>query len=295
MARTALRNLKQTDDTKPRLRMPELPEVETTRIGLLPKLVGRRIQRVVVREARLRWPIPANISVELEGRVVRDVLRRGKYLIWDVGAGTQGGFLLCHLGMSGSMFAIPAGRAPDKHDHVDLLLDDKSIIRYHDPRRFGAILWIPGKTPTHSLLHNLGPEPLGQEFSGEHLFQRSRGRSLSVKEFIMNAHIVVGVGNIYASESLFVAGVKPTIAAGRISKGRYDALAGAIRTTLSNAIAAGGSSLRNYVRADGQPGYFQQRTMVYDRAGKCCRRCDGTIRAIRQGQRSTFFCPRCQT
>ena len=275
--------------------MPELPEVETTRVGLLPKLVGRRIQRVIVRDARLRWPIPADIGTELKGRVVRDVLRRGKYLIWDVGSDTQGGFLLCHLGMSGSMFALPVGRAPDKHDHVDLLLDDKSIIRYHDPRRFGAILWIPGKTPSHALLDNLGPEPLGQEFSGEYLFQHSRGRSLSVKEYIMNAHIVVGVGNIYASESLFGAGIRPTTAAGRISKGRYDALAGAIRKTLSDAIAAGGSSLRDYVQADGQSGYFQLKAMVYDRAGKQCHRCDGTIRAIRQGQRSTFFCPRCQT
>jgi formamidopyrimidine-DNA glycosylase len=275
--------------------MPELPEVETTRVGLLPKLVGRRIQSVVVREARLRWPIPANIGVALRGRVVRNILRRGKYLIWDVGSDPQGGFLLCHLGMSGSMFAVSSARAPDKHDHVDFLLDDKSVIRYHDPRRFGAILWIPGRTPTHPLLDDLGPEPLGPEFSGEHLFQHSRGRSLSVKEFIMNAHIVVGVGNIYASEALFGAGVRPTIAAGRISLRRYQALAAAIHKTLSNAIAAGGSSLRDYVQADGQSGYFQLEAMVYGRDGQRCRRCDGTIRAIRQGQRSTFYCSRCQT
>ena len=275
--------------------MPELPEVETTRVGLLPKLVGRRIQSVAVREARLRWPIPANIGVALKGRVVRNILRRGKYLLWDVGSDTQGGFLLCHLGMSGSMFGVSAGLAPDKHDHVDFLLDDKSVIRYHDPRRFGAILWIPGKTPTHPLLDNLGPEPLSDEFSGEHLFRQSRGRTVSVKEFIMNAHIVVGVGNIYASESLFAAGIRPTIAAGRISRSRYDALAEAIRQTLSNAIAAGGSSLRDYVQADGQSGYFQLKVMVYDREAQDCRRCDGVIRAIRQGQRSTFYCPRCQT
>jgi formamidopyrimidine-DNA glycosylase len=275
--------------------MPELPEVETTRVGLLPKLVGRHIQRVAVRDARLRWPIPANLGAALKGRLVRNVLRRGKYLIWDVGSDKQGGFLLCHLGMSGSMFAVSAGLAPGKHDHVDFLLDDESAIRFHDPRRFGAILWIPGPTPTHPLLDNLGPEPLGQEFSGEHLFRLSRGRSISVKEFTMNAQIVVGVGNIYASESLFAAGIRPTIAAGRISRSRYDALAGSIRQTLSNAISAGGSSLRDYVQADGQFGYFQLKAMVYGRGGKDCRRCEATIRVIRQGQRSTFYCPRCQT
>ena len=275
--------------------MPELPEVETTRLGLLPKLVGRRIENVVVRDSRLRWPIPSDIGSTLQGKVVRQLFRRGKYLLWDVGSDTQGGLLLCHLGMSGSIFSIPLDSAPNKHDHVDFLLDDDSMIRYHDPRRFGAILWIAGKTPQHPLLDHLGPEPLGPDFSAEHLFKRSRGRSLSVKEFIMDAHIVVGVGNIYASESLFGAGIRPTIAAGRVSLRRYQALAVAIRETLSNAIAAGGSSLRDYVQADGNLGYFQLKAMVYDREGQRCRNCAGSIRAIRQGQRSTFYCPRCQT
>lgn len=275
--------------------MPELPEVETTRRGLLPHLVGATITDVTVRDARLRWPIPSDLKKRLVSREIQGVTRRGKYLLWDVAANDGGGFLLCHLGMSGSLFATSTAVAPVKHDHVDIVLNiNKTIIRYHDPRRFGAMLWIDGATPTHPLLDNLGPEPLSDDFDGAHLFKCARGRAVSVKEFIMNAHVVVGVGNIYASEALFSAGIRPTIAAGRISRARYDLLAASIRQTLSNAIAAGGSSLRDYVKADGEPGYFQLATMVYDRADVACRVCSSPIKMIRQGQRSTYYCAHCQ-
>jgi formamidopyrimidine-DNA glycosylase len=277
--------------------MPELPEVETTRRGLLPHLQDATITNVIVRDRRLRWPIPASLKKCLESRAIAGVLRRGKYLLWDVESHTGGGFLLCHLGMSGSLFATSTTNPPVKHDHVDIIINNRAtstIIRYHDPRRFGAMLWIAGATPTHPLLDSLGPEPLGEDFNGEHLFQASRGRSISVKEFIMNAHVVVGVGNIYASEALFGAGIRPTIAAGRITRARYELLAASIRKTLASAIAAGGSSLRDYVKADGEPGYFQLATMVYDRRGEPCRNCATPIKMLRQGQRSTYFCPHCQ-
>jgi formamidopyrimidine-DNA glycosylase len=275
--------------------MPELPEVETTRRGLLPHLVGATIIDVKVRDSRLRWPIPVGLKKQMVSRVIHGVTRRGKYLLWDVASTDGGGFLLCHLGMSGSLFATTTSVAPVKHDHVDIVLNlNQTLIRYHDPRRFGAMLWINGATPTHPLLDHLGPEPLSVDFDGAHLFTLSRQRAVSVKEFIMNAQVVVGVGNIYASEALFGAGIRPTIAAGRISRARYDLLAAAIRQTLTNAIAAGGSSLRDYVKADGQPGYFQLATMVYDRANAPCRICNTLIKMIRQGQRSTYFCPRCQ-
>jgi formamidopyrimidine-DNA glycosylase len=275
--------------------MPELPEVETTRCGLLPHLVGAKIVDVTVRDRRLRWPIPASLKKLMVSRVIHDVTRRGKYLLWDVESNEGGGFLLCHLGMSGSLFATSMSVPAVKHDHVDIVLNlNKTLIRYHDPRRFGAMLWIKGASPTHPLLDHLGPEPLTDDFDGAHLFKLSRKRAVSVKEFIMNSQVVVGVGNIYASEALFGAGIRPTIAAGRISRARYDLLANAIRQTLTNAIAAGGSSLRDYVKADGAPGYFQLQTMVYDRADAPCRVCNTLVKMIRQGQRSTYFCTRCQ-
>jgi formamidopyrimidine-DNA glycosylase len=274
--------------------MPELPEVETTRLGLLPLVAGARISRVVVRERRLRWPIPKGLPGAMQGRTISTILRRGKYLLWNVEADAGGGFLLCHLGMSGSLGRVHGEQAVGKHDHVDIELDSHITIRYHDPRRFGAILWIAAAQPNHALLDSLGPEPLGDAFTGEYLFRQSRGRRQSVKEFIMDAHQVVGVGNIYASESLFHSGIRPTIAAGRISLPRYIRLAAAIRDTLGRAIAAGGSSLRDYVHADGELGYFQTETMVYARAAQPCYVCGSAIRTIRQGQRSSFFCAVCQ-
>ena len=291
--------------------MPELPEVETTRSGLIPHMVGKKITRVLVRDGRLRWPVPSDFASLIAGLTVTDIVRRGKYLLWncrDVTMGMHtrsGGFVLSHLGMSGTLRAIVAGDAAQenarKHDHIDVDLESGTTIRFTDPRRFGAMLWIAGGTgdsagavPSHPLLDVLGPEPLSEQFSTQHLFERSRGRSVSIKEFIMNGHIVVGVGNIYASESLFCAGIHPARAAGKVSLKRYELLVGAIRKTLTKAIAAGGSSLRDYVQTNGDMGYFQIEAFVYGRAGKACRVCSEPIRQIVQGQRSTYYCWRCQ-
>lgn len=270
--------------------MPELPEVETTRLGLLPQIGGRRIVAVEVRDRRLRWPIPKGLERRLLGSRVSAITRRGKYLLWHL----EKGLLLTHLGMSGSLRVVGDAVAPTRHDHVDLVFDNGKLIRYTDPRRFGAMLWIDGSQPQHPLLDSLGPEPLSTEFDGEHLYRASRGRTVSVKEFIMNSRVVVGVGNIYASESLFLAGIRPTRSAGRLSLQQYRSLAEAITETLEKAIRAGGSSLRDYVQTSGELGYFQVDAFCYDREGLGCRRCNGIIKVIRQGQRSTYFCPGCQ-
>ncbi len=307
--------------------MPELPEVETTRSGLIPHMVGKKITRVLVRDGRLRWPVPTDFARVITGLTVTDITRRGKYLLWncrDLGTDAStnvdpdssttvntrpGGYVLSHLGMSGTLRALVASDAAQenaqKHDHIDVDLESGTTIRFTDPRRFGAMLWIAGgadsrpnnkrdEVPRHPLLDVLGPEPLSDQFSAQYLFERSRGRSVSIKEFIMNGHIVVGVGNIYASESLFRAGIHPARAAGKVSLKRYELLVTAIRETLSKAIAAGGSSLRDYVQTNGGMGYFQIDAFVYGRAGKACRACGEPIRQIVQGQRSTYYCGRCQ-
>ncbi len=270
--------------------MPELPEVETTRRGLMAAVRGDAVTEVLLRNRQLRWPVPSHLSRTLKGHTVRDFSRRGKYLLWHF----DHGFLLSHLGMSGSLTAHTKLPAAGKHDHADFLFSSGMGVRFNDPRRFGALLWIPGPVPRHALLDALGPEPLSAEFSGTHLHRLSRGKSVAVKNFIMDAHVVVGVGNIYASESLFHGGIDPRKPAGRVSAMRYNDLAAAIRKTLGKAIKAGGSSLRNYVGTDGSPGYFQLATMCYDREGLPCRVCATPIRTIRQGQRSTYFCPHCQ-
>jgi formamidopyrimidine-DNA glycosylase len=268
--------------------MPELPEVEVTRRGLAPQLAGRVISGVAVREPRLRWPISADVR-RLAGRTVAAVRRRGKYLLVDCGDG----HLILHLGMSGSLRVLPPGTPAGKHDHFDLLLGDR-MLRLRDPRRFGAVLWVAGDATDHTLLAHLGVEPLTRALDGARLHALTRGRRTPIKLFLMDARLIVGVGNIYASESLFVAGIDPRMKARRISLERSRKLAAAIKLTLRKAIRAGGSSLRDFVGVDGNPGYFQQRYWVYDRAGEPCRRCGATIRRIVQGQRSTFFCPRCQ-
>jgi formamidopyrimidine-DNA glycosylase len=279
--------------------MPELPEVETTRRGLLPLLTGQRIREVQLRNRQLRWPIPAQLPKLLVGRTINGISRRGKYLLWDVDSQDGGGFLLCHLGMSGSLVAHQRVAAPGKHDHVDIVVGASSrsvhTVRYNDPRRFGAMLWIEGPKPQHALLDHLGPEPLSDSFDAAYLYAQSRGRSVSIKSFIMNAEVVVGVGNIYASEALFRAGIRPTQRAGRITLPRLAKLVDAIRATLSDAIRAGGSTLRDYVKADGESGCFQLHANVYGRAGLPCTHCGSAIRQIVQGQRSTYYCPRCQT
>jgi formamidopyrimidine-DNA glycosylase len=270
--------------------VPELPEVETTRRGIAPHLLGRRVTAVAVREPRLRWPVPAGLEGRLLGMSVHSLDRRAKYLLFGIGDGT----LLVHLGMSGSLRLVAAGEAPRAHDHLDIAVDGPWVLRFHDPRRFGCVLWIEGDPATHPLLHGLGPEPLGAEFDGERLFRRSRGRRCSVKQLIMDAHTVVGVGNIYANEALFLAGIDPRRPAGRIGRARYTVLAAAVRRVLGEAIARGGTTLRDYVNPDGVPGYFSLELRVYGRAGERCRDCSGPIRQQVLAQRSTFFCPRCQ-
>jgi len=268
--------------------MPELPEVEVTRRGLAPHLVGQVIAAVEVREPRLRWPIPRAVFA-LAGRTVRSLRRRGKYLLVDCGDG----HLILHLGMSGSLRLVAPGTPAGKHDHFDLLLGDKCL-RLRDPRRFGAVLWTDQEIGTHPLLAHLGVEPLSRALTGGRLHRLSRGLRIPVKQFLMDAKRVVGVGNIYASESLFRARIDPRKPAKRLSLEQCEDLVAAIKVTLRAAIKAGGSSLRDFVGADGGEGYFQNRTLVYDRAGMPCRRCRTAIRRIVQGARATYYCPSCQ-
>lgn len=272
--------------------MPELPEVETTRRGIAPLLEGKRIEHVVVRQPQLRWPVPRNLKQRLHDQQIEGVSRRGKYLLIKVGTG----WLILHLGMSGSLRVVPADEPAGPHDHVDIVLDNGQCLRLRDPRRFGAVLWTDRDPAQHKLLAALGPEPLAADgsFSGEYLYRKSRGRIRQVRDFIMDSHVVVGVGNIYANEALFRAGIDPRRAAGRISRARYDRLAAAIRDTLAEAIRAGGTTLRDFADANGAPGYFQQTLYVYGRAGEPCKRCGATVRRVVSGNRSIFFCGRCQ-
>jgi formamidopyrimidine-DNA glycosylase len=270
--------------------MPELPEVETSRRGIEPYVVDQKIAGVQIRERRLRWPVDREIDDHLPGQTVTSVDRRAKYLLIN----TTGGTAIMHLGMSGSVFIVDRDTPAGVHDHVDIELESGHALRLRDPRRFGSLHWSDDAS-NHWLLKDLGPEPLGDEFDGEYLWGRSRGRRIAVKQFIMNASIVVGVGNIYASESLFLAGINPKRAAGRIALPRYEALADAIRTVLQKSIRAGGTTLRDFYGGDGEPGYFRQELQVYDRADDPCRRCDQPITAIVQGQRATYYCKRCQT
>lgn len=270
--------------------MPELPEVETTRRGLEPRVVGRRIREVVVRNPKLRWPVPRDLAARLEGEEVLAVRRRGKYLLFD----TRKGHLLVHLGMSGRLTVVPEDRPAKPHDHVDLRLETREALRLNDPRRFGAMLWIRGPAEEHALLSGLGLEPFDPAFTGEALHERARGRRVAVKPFLMNSRVVTGVGNIYASEALFRAGIHPLRPAGRISLARWRTLASAVRRTLSAALDHGGTTLRDFVSADGVRGGYQARCAVYGREGKPCPKCRRPVRALRQGQRSTFYCPGCQ-
>lgn len=269
--------------------MPELPEVETTRRGLLP-LLAKTVTGITVRNAALRWPVPPDLAQMLVGQVVRDITRRAKYILVTFDNGT----LLLHLGMSGSLRILPADTPVKKHDHVDIVFADGRVLRLHDPRRFGAVLWVSGDPEQHILLASLGVEPLQEAFDGAYLFRETRKRNAPIKTVIMDSHLVVGVGNIYASESLFRAGINPQTAASKLSQTRCNRLADEIRATLTAALAAGGSSLRDYYQADGKAGYFQQEYFVYGRTGEPCKRCGAPIKTIKQGQRSTFYCARCQ-
>jgi formamidopyrimidine-DNA glycosylase len=269
--------------------MPELPEVETTRRGIEPLLTGLTCTRVRVRQPRLRWPVPDDLGESLVGRRLLSVSRRGKYLLLSFESGT----LLIHLGMSGSLRVLAADTPPGAHDHLDLVFGDLCL-RLHDPRRFGAVLWTVGNPLVHPRLARLGPEPLSPGLNGEYLYRQSRRRRVAVKVLIMDASVLVGVGNIYANEALFLAGINPVRRCDCISKERYERLAWAIKSVLSQAIEQGGTTLRDFVREDGRPGYFVQALRVYRRTGLPCRNCGTPIRERRIGQRSTFYCERCQ-
>ncbi|GHB19808.1 bifunctional DNA-formamidopyrimidine glycosylase/DNA-(apurinic or apyrimidinic site) lyase [Salinicola rhizosphaerae] len=271
--------------------MPELPEVETTRRGIAPYTEGREIVEVIVRHRGLRVPVPADLESSLIGATLGEIGRRSKYLLLPIGERT----LLWHLGMSGSLRIAQIGDQPRKHDHVDVVFAGGHILRYHDPRRFGFVDWLAGGAGEDIRLSRLGPEPLSDAFDGERLHQLSRGRRAAVKPFLMDNAVVVGVGNIYASEALFLAGIDPRRAAGRISRERYDRLAAAIREVLAAAITQGGTTLRDFVSGTGEPGYFAQRLNVYGRAGEPCRRCGHELRSVTLGQRASVFCPLCQT
>ena len=270
--------------------MPELPEVETTLRGLEPHLTGQRITDAVIRQPHLRWLIPAQLPVILRGQTIRTLHRRAKYLLIECDNGT----LILHLGMSGSLRILPADTAPQAHEHFDLILENGMLMRLRDPRRFGAVLWHAGDAMQHPLLAKLGVEPLQDEFTGEYLYRATRTRSIAIKLAIMDSHLVVGVGNIYASEALFRAGIRPQLAANKLSRPRSARLVQTIRETLAEAITLGGSSLRDFVHSDGNPGYFQQHYGVYGRAGEPCHACGTPIKQITQGQRSSFYCVVCQ-
>ncbi len=269
--------------------MPELPEVETTRRGLAPHVEGRRIEHVLLRRPDLRWPIPDEITGVLPGQRITSTTRRAKYLLLDTTAGSA----LMHLGMSGSLRVLPAETPVKPHDHVDMLLDSGHVLRFNDPRRFGCLLWQPAGTH-HPLLAALGPEPLSDDFDGDYLFAASRGRKAPVKTFLMDQAVVVGVGNIYAAESLFRAGISPLRSAGKVSRERYVALATAVKDILAHAIQRGGTTLRDFISPDGAPGYFEQELSVYGRGGEPCLRCGHALKQANIGQRASVWCPRCQ-
>mgnify|MGYP000600712506 CR=1 FL=1 len=271
--------------------MPELPEVETTRRGLAPHCIGQRLVRLKVREPRLRWRVPESAPALVEGRRIQAIDRRGKYLLFRLEGEVT---LLLHLGMSGSMRVVESGRAVRQHDHVDFALASGQVLRFNDPRRFGSLHVTRQPPEQHPLLARLGPEPLGEAFSGAYLHNRARARRGPVKPFIMDSHVVVGVGNIYANEALFRAGIHPQRAAGRIARHRLERLVEAIRRVLANAIDMGGTTLRDFTGTSGTPGYFQQTLNVYGRGGMPCRHCGRRLREIRLGQRTTVYCPVCQ-
>lgn len=268
--------------------MPELPEVETTRRGVAPLLSSRRLESVEVRDGRLRWPVA--LPIDLPGQTLRAVDRRAKYLLFRFERGT----LILHLGMSGSLRVLPPEAPGLKHDHVIFHFQGGRTLRFHDPRRFGSIHWHTGVADDHWLLAPLGPEPFDAAFDGRYLKSRARGRRVAVKSFVMDSRVVVGVGNIYANEALFLAGIRPSVPAGRLSLAACEVLTGRIREVLGAAIEMGGTTLRDFVNQDGNPGYFRQVLNVYDRAGEACRRCGHRLKDLRLAGRATVFCPKCQ-
>jgi formamidopyrimidine-DNA glycosylase len=270
--------------------MPELPEVETTRLGLSRLVKKKKIVEVIVRQRSLRWPIEDGFEDHLRGNTFTRLSRRGKYLLFH----SEGGRMMVHLGMSGSLRVVPSKSNIRKHDHVDICFDNSSVLRYHDPRRFGSFFWLAPKQ-IHRLLKDLGPEPLSKNFDGNYLYEMAKHRRVTVKTLIMNSSIVVGVGNIYANEALFLSGIRPDRLSSSISKQRYKDLVNQIKRVLNSSIRSGGTTLRDFVREDGQPGYFKQRLFVYGRGNQSCKNCTKLLLETRINNRSTFFCPRCQT
>jgi len=270
--------------------MPELPEVETTRRGIEPHIIRQKISTVSIRNHRLRWPIPAHLPDTVQAQTVTQVLRRGKYLLLIL----QTGSILIHLGMSGSLRITSARQPADKHDHIDFCFENKKILRLHDPRKFGCVLWTDQPVAQHPLIKRLGPEPLADAFSANYLYPLSRKRKVNIKSFIMNSHIVVGIGNIYANEALFKAGINPNRQAGRISLQAYRRLTKAIKHILCAAIKRGGTTLRDFTDEEGRPGYFAQQLNVYGKTGEACPNCGQRIKHIIQQQRSSFYCTTCQ-
>ena len=271
--------------------MPELPEVEITKQGIEPFLKGQTIEKIVLRNLQLRWPIPRKLRTILPGLKIASIARRAKYILINCSTG----WLIIHLGMSGSLRVLSSSNeAPAKHDHYDLHVSDNTIIRYRDPRKFGALIWTTINPNNHRLISHLGPEPLDDEFNRDFLYQKLRTKSSSIKLQIMNNQVVTGVGNIYANESLFHAGIRPTRRANEVSRPKLERLIAAIKKTLKRAIQAGGSSLQDFYLTDGSTGYFQQEYMVYGRERESCHKCETTIKSITLGQRSSFYCPKCQ-
>ena len=268
--------------------MPELPEVETTRRGIEDHVVGRRLVDWEIRNAALRWPV--ELPDDLRDQTISRIDRRAKYLLLRTGTGA----LIMHLGMSGSLRVVDSSVAVRKHDHLDLCFDDGGILRLHDPRRFGSVHFQTNPVEAHFLLAKLGPEPLGPDFNGAHLKRLAKGKRVAVKNFLMDGHVVVGVGNIYANEALFLAGIRPTVQAQKVTLAAYDVLAECVRNVLNSAIQMGGTTLRDYVGSGGDPGYFKQSLNVYGREGELCNLCDSPLRSLRLGQRATVYCPKCQ-
>lgn len=269
--------------------MPELPEVETTLRGIAPHTVTRTISKVIIRQARLRWPIPSELPELIEQQKLLGISRRGKYLLFEFAQG----YGLVHLGMSGSLRIVDVNSPPNAHDHFDWVFGDIAL-RYHDPRRFGCLLWIEGEPQNHKLLAMLGPEPLTDEFTADYLFNRSRKRTQAVKQFIMDSHLVVGVGNIYANESLFMSRIKPIRKAGTLTRKNCEDLVRDIKFVLSRSIEQGGTTLRDFVGGDGKPGYFKQQLLVYGRGGEACTQCTKPLKEVRMNDRTTVYCVACQ-
>lgn len=270
--------------------MPELPEVETSRRGIDPHICGHTIARIVVRQSQLRWPVSPQITALMPGQTVLSTRRRGKYILIE----TTAGHIIIHLGMSGSVRILPAGMPAAKHDHIDIVFTHDIMLRYTDPRRFGCMLWSADAIEAHPLLASLGPEPLADTFDTRYLYARSRGRKTPIKSFIMDSHVVVGVGNIYANEALFMAGIRPLADAGSVSRVRMHRLVACIKQVIDHAITVGGTTLRDFVGGDGKPGYFKQSLQVYGRGGEVCKQCGGILQEVRLSARSTVFCKRCQ-